>query len=160
MIRSVRITDAKTIANIYNYYVKETNITFEKESVNEEIMKTRIETVTAKYPWIVYEEEGEVIGYAYSSKWRERIAYSQTSETSVYLYKDARGKGIGKLLYVELLSRMKSADLKVAIGCITMPNDASVRLHEKLGFSKVGIFHEVGYKFDQWLDVGFWELKL
>lgn len=160
MIRNVRVTDAKVIADIYNYYVKETNITFEKECVSEEIMKTRIEIVTSKYPWIVYEEHGQVIGYAYSSKWRERIAYSQTSETSVYLHKDARGKGIGKHLYEELLKRMKSADLKVAIGCITMPNEASVRLHENLGFLKVGIFHEVGYKFDQWLDVGFWELKL
>ena len=123
-------------------------------------MKTRIEMVIEKYPWIVYEEEGQILGYAYSSKWRERIAYSQTSETSVYLRKDVRGKGIGKTLYVELLKQMKARDLKVAIGCITMPNDPSVRLHEKLGFTKVGIFHGVGYKFEQWLDVGFWELKL
>jgi len=160
MIREINVADAGQICGIYNYYIENTVITFELEPVDVAEMTRRILEITKVYPWIVYEENGEIIGYAYASGWRSRPAYRSTAETTVYLKKGYEHKGIGSELYRELLNRMKLRKFRIAIGCITMPNDASVLLHEKFGFTKVGHFPEVGYKFEQWLDVGFWQLML
>ncbi len=160
MIREINVADASQICGIYNYYIENTVITFELEPVDVAEMTRRISEITKIYPWIVYEENGEIIGYAYASGWRSRPAYRSTAETTVYLKKGYERKGIGSELYSELLNRKKHRNFRIAIGCITMPNDASVLLHEKFGFTKVGHFPEVGYKFEQWLDVGFWQLKL
>jgi len=160
MIREINVADASQICGIYNYYIENTVITFELEPVDLAEMTRRISEITKVYPWIVYEENGEIIGYAYASGWRSRPAYRSTTETTVYLKRGYERKGIGRELYRELLNRMKQRNFRIAIGCITLPNDASVLLHEKFGFTKVGHFPEVGYKFEQWLDVGFWQLKL
>lgn len=160
MIRLVQESDAKAIVEIYNYFVEHTVITFEETIITEEEMRSRIKKIMPTGRWIVYESEGVVCGYAYASNWRSRIAYRNSLETTVYLNPESVGYGIGTKLYRALLNIMRKQGLRVAIGCIALPNENSVRLHEKLGFRKVGVFHEVGYKFGQWIDVGFWEKGL
>ena len=158
MIRDVNMADAAQICSIYNYFVENTVITFELTPVDVDQMTKRITEISAGYTWIVYQENGEITGYAYASKWRDRPAYRFVTETTVYIRKGDERKGIGKELYAELLNRLKTKGFHSAIGCITLPNKASVALHEKLGFAKVAHFKEVGFKFEQWQDVGFWQL--
>jgi L-amino acid N-acyltransferase YncA len=158
MIRFVSPSDAIAIAEIYNYYISNTVITFEMEPVSPEGIASRIEKYSAIGPYLVYEEEdkGEVIAYAYLSRFRERKAYEHTVESTIYLRNGAGGKGIGFKLYSELLSRAGLRYHTITAG-IALPNDASIRLHEKCGFKKVGHFSEVGRKFGKWIDVGFWQ---
>lgn len=158
MIRTAKISDAAQICNIYNYYVANTVITFEEELVSIQEMEHRISTYLEQFDYIVYEYDGEVIGYAYGSSWRTRKAYRFSTETSVYLKNGYTGKGIGLLLYKKLVENLTQKGFHSLIGCVTLPNISSEKLHEKLGFKKVAHFHEAGWKFDQWLDVGFWEL--
>lgn len=160
MIRNVSTDDADQICDIYNYYVLNTIITFEETPVSNEEMKSRIEKTTGKLPWIVYEENKQVIGYAYASEWKSRCAYKHSLETTVYLKQGQGGNGIGSLLYKELISSLKAKNYHAAIGGISLPNEASIALHEKFGFEKIGQFREVGFKFDRWIDVGYWELIL
>ena len=161
MIRPVRpAEDAAAICEIYNHYVTDTVVTFENEAIALPAMRKRIETIAARFPCLVYEQGGRVLGYCYADTWRTRVAYGRTVETTVYLHRDWMGKGIGSQLYAELLGRLRTAGLHVAVASITLPNTASVALHERLDFRKVAHFTEVGWKFDRWLDVGFWELIL
>lgn len=160
MIRYVSRNDARQICEIYNYYVLNTIVTFEETPVSEEEMKARIGQTSAKLPWIVFEKEDDIIGYAYASEWKSRCAYKHSLETTVYLKYGKEGHGIGSLLYKELIDRLKALDFHAAIGGISLPNDASVSLHEKFGFEKIGQFKEVGFKFEKWIDVGYWELIL
>jgi len=160
MIRDINTKDAKEICDIYNHYVLNTIVTFEETAVPDEEMKTRIEKITEKLPWIVFEENKQIIGYAYASEWKSRCAYKHSLETTVYLRNGQEGNGIGSLLYEELIARLKTNHYHAAIGGISLPNEASIALHEKFGFEKIGQFKEVGYKFDKWIDVGYWELIL
>ena len=161
MIRTATIDDATKIAEIYNYYVTNTFITFEKEPVSVDEIYTRIsDIVSSSLPWLVIENNGEVIGYAYATKWRARPAYKHSVETTVYLSKSHSGKGFGKLIYSKLISELTSSGFHTAIGGIALPNEASVRLHESIGFKKVAHFQEVGNKFDKWIDVGYWQIML
>lgn len=160
MVRTVRLEDAEAICDIYNYYVEHTIITFEEAPVLPAEMEGRIAQATTKLPWIVYEENKQVEGYAYASEWKSRCAYRYSLETTVYLRKGREGKGIGSILYSELIELLKKKNYHAAIGGISLPNDASIALHEKFGFKKIGQFVEVGYKFDKWIDVGYWELIL
>lgn len=107
---------------------------------------------------MIYEENGLVPGYTYASMFRERIAYRFTAESTVYLRRGYEGRGIGTQLYRERIAQLKARGFHVVIGCLTLPNDTSVYLHEKMGFRKAGILSQTGYKFGQWLDIGFWEL--
>jgi len=160
-IRDVKTSDAATIARIYNPYILDTVITFEEIPVTPEEIGSRITTaLNLGYPYIVAEQEGQVIGYAYAGQWRTRAAYKHTVETSIYLEQTLRGQGLGKILYKTLLQRLQELDVHVVLGVITLPNPVSVELHEKLGFKEVAHFKEVGYKFGRWLDVGFWQLNL
>ena len=156
MIRKVSYSDAATIAEIYNYYIRNTIITFEMEPVTPDEIAARIAKCLEIGPYLVYEADGEVIGYAYISKFRERKAYENTVESTIYLKNGLGGKGLGFQLYSELLSRVASQYHTITAG-IALPNDTSVRLHEKCGFIKVGHFSEVGRKFGKWIDVGFWQ---
>lgn len=158
MIREVAEDDAKTICDIYNYYVENTIITFEEQKVSTTEMQKRIKEVTDSLPWLVYEENGIVVGYAYASKWRSRSAYRFSVESTVYLAKDSTGRGIGTQLYEALISRLRRLSIHAVMGGISLPNPVSVALHEKMGFDKVAHFKEVGQKFNQWIDVGYWEL--
>ncbi len=161
MIREATAADAGRIAEIYNYYIAETIITFEYDLVNEDDIRKRIEKVHSKgYPFFVYEKDGEIAGYAYLSNWRERVAYDITLETSVYLDHTLTGSGIGSILYAELIERARLIDLHSLIGVISLPNDTSRRLHEKFGFKLIGNFRESGIKFGKLIDVEFWQLIL
>ena len=160
LIRSVSASDAAAIAEIYNPYVRETIITFEEEPVTPDEMASRIEKVTKAYPWIVWEEEGRVIAYAYGSTWRSRHAYRFATETTIYLDQTRLRSGIGTRLYQALIDELRRYGYHSALGCLGLPNDPSVALHEKLGFKKVGHMQEAGWKFGAWVDVGFWELML
>lgn len=157
MIRKATVADAAAIASIYNYYILETVITFEVEAISEADMALRIEQISAKYPYLVYEEEGKVVGYAYVGEFRGRFSYRFTGESTIYLNPRSSGKGVGFALYGQLMKEARKQKLHAIMAGITLPNAASQRLHEKLGFEKVGHFREVGYKFDRWLDVGYWE---
>jgi L-amino acid N-acyltransferase YncA len=161
MIRAATEADAQALVDIYNYYITDTVITFEDIPLNADEFAGRIHKVLeGGYPYLVAEEDGVIVGYAYSSQFRTRVAYRFSTETTVYLKHDLTGKGHGTALYTALLKELRARGFHLAIGGVTLPNPASQRLHEKMGFTKIGHFHEVGFKFDQWLDVGFWELKL
>jgi L-amino acid N-acyltransferase YncA len=161
VIRQSAASDAEAISRIYNHYIRETIITFEEQPVSASVMAERIAEVTAAaLPWLVAERDGAIMGYAYASTWRERSAYRFSVETTIYLVPHCLGKGIGTDLYQKLLKQLKDLGLHMAIGGIALPNAASVALHEKLGFNKVAQFPEVGFKFDKWIDVGYWQLAL
>ncbi len=156
MIRIVTHADISAIAEIYNYYIINTVITFEMEPVTSDEIATRIEKYLEIGPYLVYENNKEVVGYAYVAKFRERKAYENTVESTIYLKNGLGGKGIGFELYSELLSQVVSKYHTITAG-IALPNEASIRLHERCSFKKVGHFAEVGRKFGRWIDVGFWQ---
>ena len=159
MIRAATINDANKIVEIYNYYISHTTISFEETLVDEKEIISRMQTIfQLNLPWLVYEnEQGEIIGFAYANKWKARSAYRFTVEVSVYLKENCAEKGIGTLLYQQLFSILKQADYKNVIAIIALPNAASIALHEKFGLNKVAHFKEVGFKFNQWIDVGYWQ---
>lgn len=160
-IRDASVEDAEPIASIYNHFVLTTSISFEEAAVAAAEMARRIADVgSAGLPWLVAEIDGAVAGYAYATKWRVRNAYRFSVETTVYLSPAHAGQGLGTALYQALLARLRKGGYHSAIGGIAQPNAASVALHEKLGFEKVAHFSEVGFKFDRWIDVGYWELRL
>jgi phosphinothricin acetyltransferase len=123
-------------------------------------MVSRIETVSATFPWLVWEEDGLAVGYAYAGTWRTRRAYRYAVETAIYLHPSQQGRGRGPILYRALLEELRRRGFHSALGCLALPNEPSVRLHEGLGFKKVGHMREAGWKFEAWVDVGFWELLL
>ncbi len=159
-LRGVTGRDAAAICAIYNPYVCDTVISFEQSPVSEAEMATRIRDTAAQYPWLVAEVDGTVVAYAYATRWRTRAAYDYALESTVYVDKAFTGRGIAKPLYLELLRELKSRGICAVVGCIALPNDASVALHEKCGFVKVAHFPQVGRKFERWVDVGFWQATL
>lgn len=160
MIRPATPTDAAAIAAIYNHYIATSTITFEEQEVPVPDMAQRIADITAKLPWLVFVQDGAVLGYAYATPWRVRSAYRFSVESTVYVAPGSAGRGIGSQLYRCLIDALRQGGLQVVIGGIAQPNVASVRLHEQCGFEKVAHFKRVGRKFDQWIDVGYWELQL
>ncbi|WP_308992620.1 N-acetyltransferase family protein [Mariniflexile litorale] len=158
MIRPVKMKDAQQLVDIYNHYVLNTVVTFDDVPFTVDAFKEKIESIYKIYPFYVFEEDNKILGYAYANKWREKPAYKHTVESTVYLHHEAQGKQIGTILYTELLKQLKEQDYHVVVGGLTLPNEASVKLHEKFGFTQVSHFKEVGLKFDKWLDVGFWQL--
>lgn len=160
MIREVIIDDAEQICNIYNHYIANTDVTFEEEILNTSDMETRISEVTKTLPWLVYTQDGKVIGYAYASKWKSRVAYKFSVESTVYVSVQEVTKGLGTKLYKALIKELKNRNIHCVIGGIALPNPKSCGLHEKLGFIKVAQFPEVGFKFNKWIDVGYWQLNI
>ena len=160
MIRPVTLADAPQIATLYNEYIVNTTITFEEEPVSSADIEHRIADYTTSYPWLVCEEDGVLRGYCYATRWRLRSAYRHSAETTVYVRREDHGKGIGSALYSRLIDDMSGGNTNVLVAGIALPNDKSVRLHERLGFAKVAHFSEIGRKHERWLDVGYWELKL
>lgn len=159
--RDAAAADTAALARIYNHYVAETVVTFEEEAVSPGEMHRRIEEVqSVPLPWLVAEVDGNIAGFAYASKWKGRCAYRYTAEVTVYLDPGCKGRGIGSKLYRQLLSTLKDRNIHTVMGGIALPNEASIALHEKLGFEKVAHFREVGYKFDRWVDVGYWQRGL
>lgn len=160
MIRPFFTNDVQQLLDIYNYYVINTVVTFDIEPLSLISFEEKLEGINKDFPVLVYEENNEILGYAYGSKWRPKPAYNKTVETTVYVKNGFGGKQIGSKLYGNLLNKLRYLEYHVVLGGLTLPNEASVKLHEKFGFKKVSHFKEVGRKFDTWLDVGFWQLKL
>jgi L-amino acid N-acyltransferase YncA len=161
LVRPVTAADAVAIARIYNYYVANTVITFEEEAVSAPDMAARIvEAQSLSLPWLVAEVEGAIVGYAYARRWRPRSAYRYSAETTIYLERGYEGRRIGTSLYSALLPLLRERGIHVAIGGVALPNDASVALHEKLGFERVAMFRQVGFKHDRWVDVAYLQLLL
>ena len=161
MIRSATADDAAKIVEIYNHYVVNSAVTFEEKPITEKDMALRIAHVCdANLPWLVLEHSGDIIGYAYATKWKARSAYRFSVESTVYLASTALGQGLGKLLYDALFEQLRHQGVHCVVGGITLPNAASVKLHEKMGMQKVAHFKEIGFKFGQWRDVGYWQLNL
>ncbi|GAB3243676.1 GNAT family N-acetyltransferase [Chitinimonas naiadis] len=160
-IRSASAADAQQIADIYRPYILESTISFEEAPVSATEIAERIAKVQETgLPWLVVEQDGKLLGYAYATLWRVRSAYRHSVETSVYLAASAQGRGLGSQLYRCLLDTLRASGLHTAIGGIAQPNAASVALHEKLGFRQVAMFEQVGWKFGRWIDVGYWQLHL
>ena len=161
MIRDVKHEDIEEITSIYNHYISNSVVTFEESEISSSAIEERVLKVKdSGNHWIVALENHTVVGYAYSAKWNNRAAYSKTVEVSVYLSNSYFKKGVGTKLYKELFRRLQENQMHVVIGGITLPNPASVALHEKFGMVKVAHFSEVGFKFGKWLDVGYWQVKL
>jgi len=160
-VRDASAADAAAITAIYNHYILNTAISFEEEAVTEAIMAGRIADVQdGALPWLVAVVDGEVAAYAYATRWRVRAAYRFSVESSVYTAPGRARAGLGKALYEELLERLRTAGIHLVIGGIALPNEASVGLHEAMGYVKAAHFAEVGLKFGRWIDVGYWQLKL
>ena len=160
MIRSVHIDDASALLDIYNYYVLNTTVNFDIDPLSLETFTDKINHIVSEYPYIVYEENNEILGFAYGSRFRPRPAYNYTSESTVYVKHTAHGKQIGSKLYAELIRLLKETDLHTVLGVLTVPNEASINLHEKFGFEQVAHLKEVGLKFGEWQNIGIWQLKL
>lgn len=160
MVRSATTEDAVRICEIYNHYVLRSTITFEEQPVSLDEMKRRIAEILTGLPWLVWVEDQVVQGFACASKWKGRCAYRYSVESTAYLADGSIGRGIGTRLYEALFSALRQSKMHVVMGGIALPNDASVAMHEKLGFEKVAHFREVGCKFGKWIDVGYWQLFL
>jgi len=159
-IRLAREEDAQDILSIYRNYIVESAVSFETAVPTPEEMAGRIRKSLAKYCWLVWEEGGELGGYAYASQHRERAAYRWAVDVSIYIGQKWQGRGVGKALYTALFSILRLQGYYNAYACICLPNPGSVGIHESLGFKKNGHFSQVGYKLGQWWDIGWWELLL
>jgi L-amino acid N-acyltransferase YncA len=160
MIRLATEDDAAAVAEIYAPVVRDTAISFEIVPPDADAFRTKIREFLRLAPWLVCEETGRVTGYAYASTFRPRPAYRFTVETTVYVHAGARGRGVGRALYDDLLPRLVRQGFRTAVAGITLPNAPSVALHEAAGFAPIGVFRKVGFKFGRWHDVGFWQRDL
>jgi L-amino acid N-acyltransferase YncA len=152
--------DAAACAAIYAPCVAEGVTSFEERAPEAVEMAARIERIATTHPWLVAESGGGVVGYAYACPHRERAAYRWAVDVSVYVAAGRRGKGVGKSLYEALFARLRRQRFQVACAGITLPNEASVGLHESLGFLAVGVNRRIGWKRGAWRDVGWWQLEL
>lgn len=160
IIRTAKPRDAASILEIYTPYILNTAISFETEIPSLENFEHRIITYQESWPWLVYEVDGVVAGYAYATKHRERAAYQWCVESSVYVSGHFQKKGIAKALYATLFSLLKLQGCRNVYAGITLPNEKSVSFHKKLGFSKIADYKNIGYKLGKWNTVSWWELKV
>jgi L-amino acid N-acyltransferase YncA len=159
-VRAATADDAAAIASIYEPYVVASIVSFETQPPDAAEMARRIAAAGDLYPWFVACEDDALLGYAYADAFRTRPAYRFTVETTVYVADGAERRGIGTLLYKTLLPVLEAQGFAQAIAAITLPNEASVRLHEALGFHQVGTYERVGFKFREWRSVGLWQREL
>ena len=159
-VRLVLETDAADILAIYEPYVKNTAITFECETPSLSEFRDRIKQISSEYPYIVCESGGKIIGYAYAHRQKERAAYQWNAELSVYVDKTNWGCGIGKMLYSVLIEILKLQNVRNVYGVVTYPNQNSEKLHETLGFRRMGIYSKTGYKCGAWHDVACFEKNI
>lgn len=158
MIRFAKPSDAHAIADIYNHYIANTVVSFEEDQIDTLEAEKRIaETKDLDLPYLVAETANGIAGYAYASKWNGRCAYKYTAEITVYLSLDATRQGLGTALYEKLFEALRQRKYHGVIAGISLPNPGSVALHEQFGMDKVAHFKEVGFKFDRWVDVGYWQ---
>ena len=159
-IRLATESDAAAIAAIYAPFCESSAISFEFTAPAPEEMANRIRTITMQWPWLVLDDAGTVAGYAYAGRHRERAAYAWAVDTAVYVGDGHRGRGVGKALYGVLFDLLRLQGYFKACAGITLPNAASVGLHESAGFIRVGVYHGIGYKKGGWHDVAWYEVPL
>lgn len=150
--------DVAPATALTNWYIEHTAVHFAYEPHRDADFEAAWREGSRTHPWLVAELDGTFAGYAKAGVWRDRKAYERTCETGIYVSRGMEGKGVGIALYRELLPRLQAAGFHTVIGGMTLPNPASAALHERAGFRKVAHFEQVGRKFDQWHDVGFWQL--
>ncbi|QGF23751.1 GNAT family N-acetyltransferase [Raineyella fluvialis] len=153
IVRDAVPADAAACAAIYAPYVRDTTITFEETPPSVEEMAGRMARAARQWAWLVAEVDGEVLGYAYAGRFKERVAFRWSSETSIYLAPDARGKGLGRVLYTALLDRLTERGYRRAVAVITQPNETSMAMHRSFGFTQVGLLPSIGFKHGAWRDV-------
>ena len=161
IIRDADQHDTPHILSVYAPYITDTTVTFENEIPTVQEFYERVAQYQLQFPWLVAEAStGEIAGYAYASKYRERIAYQWVVEASVYIHEKYKGKGIGQKLYHALFDILRLQGIYRVYAVIGLPNDESVRFHEKMGFTWFATYKSTGYKSGQWRDTGWWELVL
>ena len=159
-IREAAESDAAALLDIYAPYIRDTAITFEYDVPTAEEFAARIADILKTHPYLVCEQDGKPAGYAYAHRIRERAAYDWAAELSIYLAPEAQGQGVGTALYRCLIDLLAMQNLRILYGCVTLPNGKSQKLHEKLGFSLVGVWHGSGWKRNGWHDVGWFEKRI
>jgi len=161
VIRPATVADADPVADVYNHYVKQTTVTFEEEAPSRSEIARRIREVeSASLPWLIAERDTKLVGYAYATKWHSRSAYRFSAEITVYVEASSTRIGVGSRLYDQLFPILQARGIHAVMAGIALPNEPSVALHEKYGLSKVAHFKEVGFKFNRWVDVGYWQRTL
>ena len=159
LVRAARAEDFAALAAITNHYIATSSIHFGYEPIGADELRAQWQ-VSDRYPWLVAERDGQVIGYAKSGVWRARTAYQWTTEVGLYVADAERGRGVGGALYGALLDEVQRRGFRSVIAGITLPNEPSVRLHEAFGFTAVGVFEDAGWKLGAWHAVGFWQKRL
>lgn len=159
-IRVALPDDAQQCLNVYRYYVENTAYSFEEGTPTADQMSKRINAITSRYPWLVYEKKSIIRGYAYASQFRPRPAYRWTVEVTIYLDDEFKGTGIAACLYQQLFEMLVKQGFYNAIAVITEPNPVSEKFHQKMGFAKIGTFKSIGFKLGQWHDIGWWQRRL
>ena len=159
-VRPVVETDFPAIAELTNEFVRGTAIHFGYEPVTAAELLTGWRRGVDRYPWLVAEVDGSFAGYAKAGVWRERAAYGWTVETGIYLRSPHRGRGVARILYERLIELLRRQGFRSIVAGVTLPNPASVALHERIGFVPVGVVRAAGFKLGRWHDVGFWQLEL
>lgn len=157
-VRDFEPQDVAPATALTNWYIEHTAVHFAYDHVSEATFQAAWQQGRTTHPWLAVEVDGVFAGYAKAGVWRDRKAYERTCETGIYVERGMEGRGVGRALYGELLPRLQAAGFHTVIGGMTLPNPASAALHERAGFRKVAHFEQVGRKFDQWHDVGFWQL--
>lgn len=160
IIRTAEVRDAAALLKIYSYYVENTPITFELILPSLKEFEDRIAEYSKSYPYLVCEVGGEIVGYAYAHMHQQREANKFSAETSVYLAKEQLHKGLGSILYQELISQLKKLPVRNLYAAVCVPNPASEALHERFGFHEAGHWHNVAYKLGKWRDLKWYELEL
>ena len=160
LIRQAKPSDAEQLLEIYRPVVENTTASFELVPPSADEFSIRIAAAIEHHEWLVMEDADRLTGYAYATPHRVREAYQYSVETSVYVHADCRVKGVGKKLYKALFVSLQSRDFHNAYAGITLPNDASVALHESLGFEPIGVFREIGFKHDDWHSVSWWQRRI
>jgi phosphinothricin acetyltransferase len=160
LTRPFEAKDAAPANLLTNYFIQNTSIHFGMQPATDAQFLAMWEEGRKQHPWIAAEFNGHFAGYAKAYTWRSREAYQKTAEVGLYVERDVHRRGIGRALYTALIAACRDAGFHTLIGGIALPNDASIKLHEALGFVHTGTFRQVGRKFDQWRDVGFWQLML
>lgn len=159
-LRMATLEDAEHILGIYAPYCRDTVITFEYEVPTLEEFQGRMKNIMEKYPYIVALQDEKIVGYAYASAYRTRAAYQWDVESSIYVDRNCTASGVGTALYARLLELLKKQNIRNVYACVTLPNEASERIHAKFGFAYAGMLHRAGYKAGEWQNVGWFEKHL
>ena len=158
-IRFAVPADSTALLRIYAQYI-DTPITFEYVLPSEAEFAARVADISRNYPYLICEEAGQILGYAYAHRQAERAAYQWNAELSVYLDRTCTAQGLGGRLYTTLIELLKLQKIRTVYGCVTMANEPCRKLHQKLGFELLGVYHKTGYKLGQWWDVGWYEKSI